>query len=147
MSPYRIVIGSWSELKSLAIPIREAVFVREQNVPAELELDAHDESAVHAVAVSDTGEALATARLLPGGKIGRMATTRPARGRGVGGAVLEALIAHAAAGGASEVVLSAQVTAQKFYQAHGFAAEGETYLEADMPHVKMRRKLYGQRLL
>ncbi|MFX7732026.1 GNAT family N-acetyltransferase, partial [Acinetobacter baumannii] len=60
-----------------------------------------------------------------------------------GGAVLQALIAAARARGDAEVILNAQVHAEGFYQRHGFAREGEQFMEAGIPHITMRARLQG----
>src|ERR671919_64509 len=95
------------------------VFVREQRVPAEIELDENDALCVHAIAF-DGEDAVGTGRLLPDGHIGRMAVLGKWRRRGIGAAILRALIEAAARRGDREIALSAQVHAVDFYRAHGF---------------------------
>jgi predicted GNAT family N-acyltransferase len=130
----------WEKARAHAVPIRFAVFVQEQGVPLEMELDEIDEKSLHAVAF-DEGKAVATGRLLPDGHIGRMAVLREWRGRGIGGQILARLMDEARARGDREVVLSAQVHATAFYRMHGFVEEGAEYLEAGIPHRQMRRSL------
>ena len=139
--PLRIELGSWERLRARAEPVRFAVFVAEQGVPAELEIDPFDQLALHALAVATDGAVLGTGRLLPDGHIGRMAVLREARGRGVGGALLRALIEAARARGDREVALSAQTHAIPFYERFGFVAEGGEYDDAGIPHRRMRRSL------
>lgn len=136
-----IITGSWEQLRAQAQPIRFEVFVDEQKVPAEIELDEMDPHCVHAVAYDDAGRPLATGRLLPDGHIGRMAVRQAGRGKGVGGAVLQALIAAARARGDAEVILNAQVHAEGFYQRYGFVREGDEFMEAGIPHITMRARL------
>ena len=136
----RIEILPWSEARAYAAPIRFTVFVEEQGVPPQIELDEMDERSVHAVAFEE-GRAVATGRLLPDGHIGRMAVLKEWRGRGIGSDVLHALVEKARSRGHHEVVLSAQVHAAPFYRAHGFIEEGAEYLEAGIRHRDMRRKL------
>jgi predicted GNAT family N-acyltransferase len=109
----------WEDAKPEAGPIRFTVFVDEQKVPAEMELDEHDPVCVHVVAKS-AGRAVGTGRLLPDGHIGRMAVLREARGQGVGAAMLLALMEKARQRGDKEVALSAQTHAIGFYRKHGF---------------------------
>jgi predicted GNAT family N-acyltransferase len=136
----RIDLLPWEEARVHAMPIRFAVFVQEQGVPPEIELDEMDERALHALAFEDHLP-VGTGRLLPDGHIGRMAVLKPWRGRGVGGRILQHLMDEAHARGHREVVLSAQVHAEKFYRAHGFAEEGAEYLDAGIPHRNMRRRV------
>jgi predicted GNAT family N-acyltransferase len=138
---HRIQLGGWDELRAFAAPIRFAVFVEEQKVPAEIEIDDQDSLSLHALAFDALGEPVATGRLLPDGHIGRMAVVRRARGSGVGTAVLRALMEAARARGHGDVVLSAQTHAVPFYARLGFVAEGEVYDDAGIPHVDMRRAL------
>jgi predicted GNAT family N-acyltransferase len=127
--------------------LRHRVFVVEQGVPADLERDDADATAVHALSRDDAGRVLATGRLLldaagPGrAVIGRMATDPAARGHGHGAAVLALLQREAAARGQTEVELHAQVTAERFYERAGFVRVGGEYEEAGIAHVTMTRPL------
>jgi predicted GNAT family N-acyltransferase len=136
----RIELMPWESARELASPIRFAVFVEEQGVPREIELDEMDARCVHAICFDD-GAPVATGRLLPDGHIGRMAVLAPWRGQGVGGRILQALMGRAKERGDAQVVLSAQVHALQFYRRHGFEASGTVYEEAGIPHQEMRRRL------
>ncbi len=133
--------GAWDALGEAAQAVREAVFVREQQVPVELELDEFDAGARHAVARGPAGEAIGTGRLLADGHIGRMAVLREWRGKGVGRALLETLMDAARQSGMPRLGLNAQTTATGFYARFGFTAEGETFMDAGIPHVRMTRPL------
>ncbi len=141
----RLRTGTWAELGPQAQRIRTEVFVQEQRIPAELEWDEADHTAVHALAVNRLGQAVATGRLLqqsPGvARIGRMAVDRTLRGTGVGRQVLQALLAAAAARGDREAMLHAQRSAAAFYLGLGFEARGEEFEEAGIPHIEMARAL------
>ena len=130
----------WERARELASPIRFEVFVREQRVPAEIELDDMDAECIHAVAFLERLP-VGTGRLLPDGHIGRMAVLKSHRNRGVGAAMLERLIEAARSRGDREVALSAQVHAVPFYRAHGFVEEGAEYEEAGIAHQAMRLSL------
>jgi predicted GNAT family N-acyltransferase len=136
----RIDLMGWHEARERASPIRFEVFVREQRVPAEIELDDMDAKCLHALAFHQE-QVVGTGRLLPDGHIGRMAVLKPYRGKGVGAAMLERLVEAARARGDREVALSAQVHAMRFYRAHGFVEEGAEYEEAGIAHQAMRRVL------
>ena len=139
MKDLHVEVRGWDEAEACVMPVRTEVFVVEQGVPAEIERDALDAVCRHAIARDAGGRVVATGRLLPDGHIGRMAVRRAARGAGVGGAVLQALIAEAARRGLPEVALNAQTHALAFYLRHGFEAVGEVFMEAGIPHRAMRR--------
>lgn len=123
--------------------VRETVFVHEQQVPIEEEWDALDPLCLHVIARDADGAPIGTARLTPEHKIGRMAVLAGWRGRGVGDALLGALMSKARERGWAEVSLNAQVTAQTFYARHGFVPCGERFMEAGIEHQGMRRALGG----
>ena len=123
--------------------VREVVFVEEQSVPRALEHDALDPACVHAIARDADGRPIGTGRLTPERRIGRMAVLRDWRGRGVGDALLQALIDAARQRGIGEVSLHAQRSAIGFYVKHGFVPEGPRFMEADIEHQTMRRALSG----
>lgn len=136
-----IKLADWNMLRTDAALIRYEVFVSEQQVPAELELDEMDPVSTHAVAYDAAGMPLATGRLLPDGHIGRMAVRKSARGQGIGGLVLQALMEAARQRGDHEVQLNAQLHACAFYAGYGFAAEGEEFMDANIAHIHMRASL------
>lgn len=137
----RIVTGDWNDLREDAQRLRVEVFVIEQGVPIELEWDEGDEVSIHAVAYDESGQAVATGRLLPDGHIGRMAVRKSARGKGIGSEVLAALLKEAKREQFNELLLHAQTHALAFYTKHGFQIEGDEFLEAGIPHYRMRLKL------
>ena len=121
--------------------VRETVFVAEQQVPIEEEWDDLDPQCRHVVARDLQDQPIGTGRLTPERKIGRMAVLREWRGRGVGDALLVALLDQARSLGWTEVSLNAQVSAEAFYARHGFAPYGERFMEAGIEHQAMRRTL------
>jgi predicted GNAT family N-acyltransferase len=133
----QIVTGDWDSLRDHAQALRVEVFVVEQGVPVELEWDEADEVSTHTVAYDQSGQAVATGRLLPDGHIGRMAVRKSARGQGIGTQVLSALLHEAKRQQFQELVLHAQTHAIEFYARHGFQIEGDEFLEAGIPHRRM----------
>ncbi|MFY9203478.1 MAG: GNAT family N-acetyltransferase, partial [Limnochordia bacterium] len=126
-----------------ALAIRWRVFVDEQHVPPELEQDEYDQTAVHFGAF-DHGQMVGTGRIVihgEKGKIGRLAVLKPYRGRGIGMQLLEAMVGYLTELGLSEAYLGAQIQAVGFYEKAGFAAEGELFDDAGIPHRMMRKKL------
>ena len=138
---FTVETGDWAHLEADAHAVRQAVFVEEQKVPADMEWDAADQTAVHALARNRLGLPLATGRLLepqPGvGRIGRMAVRADMRGTGVGRAVLRTLLDEARRRGMHEAVLHAQLTAAGFYRREGFTARGAVFDEVGIPHQEM----------
>ena len=140
-----VQVGPWQELRAPAQALRFEVFVEEQKVPLEMEADAADASAVHAVARNRFGLTLATGRMVqqaPGvARVGRMAVTKTLRGGGVGAQVLEALLRVARERGDRQVLLHAQITAVPFYLRAGFAINGPEFEEAGIAHIEMIKTL------
>lgn len=135
-----IVIKPWEKAEKDAFLIRETVFIREQGVPAELELDEYDPSAAHALAYEGT-ECVGTGRLVNLGgsefQIGRMAVLTGFRSQGIGKQILEKLIDLAKSQGAKMIMLHSQTSAIPFYEKLGFQVEGPIYDEAGIAHRNM----------
>lgn len=138
-----VSLGDWETQRSGAQPLRLEVFVLEQHVPLDLEWDEMDAVSVHALACTGDGSVVGTGRLLPDGHLGRMAVRRDMRRRGVGSAILLALMGTARRRGDRSVVLSAQIGAAPFYERFGFLREGSEFIEAGIPHVQMRHDFGG----
>ncbi|AIY41997.1 GNAT family acetyltransferase YjcF [Collimonas arenae] len=135
---FHLTVDNWVVQKADARAVRFDVFVIEQKIPVELEWDDMDEHCLHAVAYDETGQAIGTGRLLPDGHIGRMAVRLTGRSKGIGAAILEALMAKARQRGDSEAALNAQTQAEAFYGRHGFIRDGEEFYEAGIAHICMR---------
>ena len=118
--------------------VREPVFVVEQQVPLEEEWDELDPRCRHVIARDSEHKPIGTGRLTPEHKIGRMAVLRQWRGKGVGEALLVALIEEARAQGLRAVSLNAQVGALGFYEKFGFQPYGERFQEAGIEHLAMK---------
>jgi predicted GNAT family N-acyltransferase len=127
-----------------AMDLRVRVFVDEQGVDAEEELDELDDQSVQIVGLDDTG-VIATCRLRDLGdgdwKLERMAVDPRLRRLGVGARLLEGAEREARDRGARHMVLHAQRRAEAFYASQGYLAEGDTFLEAEIEHVRMRKAL------
>lgn len=142
------LFGNGDARVAQAMAVRFAVFVDEQRVPPELEIDEHDGLAdgetVHAI-VRRGEVAVAAGRFYrrdaETAQIGRMAVIREARGTGAGRALLDALLDEAARRGYRRARLSAQTHAIAFYEKAGFAVVGGTYDDAGIPHRDMEREV------
>ncbi len=129
--------------RAAAMAIRHAVFVREQDVPVELEVDGRDDEAVHLVALRD-GEVVATCRLLSHGAtahLGRMAVDASARRQGIAAHMLREAESWAREHGMRRLALSAQTHATRLYLDAGYEIRGERYLDAGIEHVDMELEL------
>lgn len=133
-----VVSGDWKTYQHECERVRAMVFVAEQKVPRDMEFDEDDGKAEHFVAFDARHMVMGCARLLDNGRIGRVAVLRPFRRRGIGRAVMEAVIARAKVRGMTSVHLGAQVQAQPFYEDLGFEAYGDVFDEAGIPHQMMR---------
>lgn len=121
------------------------VFVQEQRVPEEEELDSLDSIAVHLLALLN-GDPVGTARLIPRGegyaRIGRMAVRAPYRDQGIGTALMNALLDLACSREVDQVDLAAQLHAIPFYERLHFVTEGGIFLDGGIEHRMMTRRLY-----
>lgn len=141
MTGFEVRIVDWSRYSQALSSLRHVIFVEEQGVPLELELDGEDPNAHHAAAFSDDGEVIGTGRMLESGKIGRMAVCQLLRRRGIGRALLDTLVEEAQHMGLPDVSLGAQLSAIPFYEGAGFQAYGDVFLDAGIDHKMMKRVL------
>src|SRR5581483_7683423 len=121
--------------------IRRRVFIEEQHVPEEIEMDEDDAQAFHALAL-DGDLPVGCGRMMTHDgyvKIGRMAVLRERRGEGIGRNILEFLMEHARQQGFGRAVLHAQLTAEGFYLKNAYLPEGEIFEEAGIAHRRMSR--------
>ncbi len=142
--PFVVRPVNWLATRDKLSAVRRAVFVFEQSVPEELEWDQDDERAYHVLATAEDGTPIGTGRLKLDCHVGRMAVLQKWRRRGVGSAILQALLVLAEKEGCTVVRLHAQTHAVPFYELHGFTAYGEEFQEAAIAHRKMELKLPGR---
>lgn len=120
--------------------IRRKVFVQEQNVPEEEEWDEFEHLSKHYLAVYE-GVGVGTARwrvTLTGDiKLERFAVLKEYRGKGVGEALVQAVLNDVPMREGVKIYLHAQLSAKEFYLKFGFIPEGEIFSECDILHVKM----------
>jgi predicted GNAT family N-acyltransferase len=138
-----ILIKSWSDAEQEAYSIRKRVFIEEQGVPEDMELDEYDPLAQHALAYLDS-KCIGTARLVtpPGniekiGRIGRMAVLPMYRRQGIGRELLCALLELSKSQDITQLELHAQLSAIPFYEKFGFITQGDIYDEAGIAHRDM----------
>ena len=125
--------------------LRRAVFIEEQGVSEADELDAYDDTALHLLArLDDVAVGTARLRVLADvGKIGRVCVLAPARGQGIGAALIRAAVERfRAMPGIAVVRLGAQTHATAFYEALGFHPVGPVYIDAGIAHLDMELPLF-----
>jgi len=138
---FTVSLVPWKDGEPLLKSIRETVFIKEQGVPADLEWDGLDEGCRHALALSHKGDAIGCGRMLADGHIGRISVLPQWRKQKVGTAIMEALLNYARAHDYKQVDVDAQTYAVPFYRKFDFVEEGEAFMDAGLPHIKMRLKL------
>ncbi len=148
-SPYETSPVTTSAEREAVFAVRMKVFVEEQAVPPEEEIDAYDVTAAHflaRLAADPTSSGIVgTARLLDKGhgvgKIGRVAVLREHRGQGVGALLMRCVEQAAQTAGYAELILEAQCHALPFYEKLGYTAEGDIFLDCNIEHRLMRKSL------
>ena len=141
MADFRVELRDWEAARTVAGPLRYAMFLEEKDPPPGIELDELDPQCTHAVALDESGKAVGTGRLHADGQIGRMVVLKDWRRRGVGEAILAALIDEARKRSYPEVTVTAALQAAEFYRGHGFVAEGKVFKEGSALQQKMRKPL------
>jgi len=139
-----IVDANWKNLMKEIKEIRFQVFVREQGVPPELEVDGSDPLCLHVLAEIPGKGFIGTARLLPDGHIGRVAVLAEYRRKGIGREMVLHLIQLARSLRHRQVMLNAQESALEFYSRMGFIQEGDRFFDAGIPHFLMRMDLFAK---
>ncbi len=127
-----------------AFEVRRQVFVEEQGISEDLELDDYDREALHMV-VEHGKRVIGTARVLfpvaSQAKIERMAVLKHYRRQGVGSGIICFLNEELRNRQVEQVILHAQYPAIPFYKSCGFEESGPPFWEAGIKHIKMERHL------
>ncbi|MAT51625.1 MAG: hypothetical protein CMK32_10630 [Porticoccaceae bacterium] len=134
--PIDVEQTDWQSHQALIADIRKKVFIEEQGVSPEEDVDGQDPEAVHWLAWGSSPKPMGTARLA-GNKIGRMAVLKPYRKQGVGSSLLRAIVQYAIHNGIEELVLDAQLGAIPFYEDNGFSVQSDVFMDAGIPHRSM----------
>ena len=139
---YKIVVSD-CELKD-AFEVRRQVFIKEQNIPEDLEFDTYDREALHMV-VKDGERVIGTARVLfltaNQARLERMAILKPFRRKGIGRRLIYYLNEELNKRQVEQVVLHAQCSAVTFYKSCGFEESGMPFWEVGIKHIKMQKQL------
>ena len=150
---FTVTEAPWEQYQDAIQQIRNAVFVKEQHIPTELEWDGSDKDCIHVLAHDEQGEPIGTGRIQihthsnklgdssSVGHIGRIAIFKDWRGFGIGGEILTCLINIAEAQNLASVYLNAQEHLQPYYERYQFVREGKVFEEAGIAHVRMAREI------
>ena len=144
---YIVKITTSSAEKEKAMEVRNVVFVKEQQVPKELEYDIYDEqdNVDHFTISTQEGRVFGTARLraygVDSGKVQRVAVLSEYRGMGAGGLLMEAVEKTARAKGFQTLQLEAQLQARPFYEKLGYIAQGKKFMDANIEHIRMTKNI------
>ncbi|MEC7553552.1 MAG: GNAT family N-acetyltransferase [Pseudomonadota bacterium] len=131
----------WSTHSQALMALRMAIFVREQGIALDDELDPNDAKHRHFLAFDEPPTPVGCGRLTAQGQIGRMAVLQQHRHQGIGAALLHNIVTAAHDAGTDRIFLHAQKDAERFYARHGFIATGENFFEAGISHITMHRTL------
>jgi len=136
-----LIEADYSHYRQQILYIREQVFIVEQKVPPELEVDEKDPLSRHVLLFRETTP-LATGRLTADGHIGRVAVLRSHRHQGYGTQIILKLEQLARVAGLKKVGLAAQLQALSFYENLGYHAVGEIFMDAGIEHRQMVKLLH-----
>ncbi|MCE5222700.1 GNAT family N-acetyltransferase [bacterium] len=134
-----VKVVSTEEERQSAFDLRTEVFVREQHVPTELELDELDKTATHVIAMEDN-QVVGCGRIIMEGStawIGRVAVKKNYRGRKVGKRLMETMMQISVDRGAKTISLHAQIQVEPFYRKLGYIPHGKTFMDAGIEHIEM----------
>jgi predicted GNAT family N-acyltransferase len=139
----KVVFGNSEKLWNDAVSVRRAVFVEEQHVPEEEEIDEFENEATHFV-LYDGERAVGAGRFrtIDGiGKIERICVLPHYRSRGAGRLIMESIEQFAKEKGITKAKLNAQTHAEHFYQKLGYQTVSDIFMDAGIPHVTMVKQL------
>ena len=137
------IVTNEEELQQ-AYQVRKIVFVDEQKVTVEEEIDHLEEESTHFLVMNENDEPIGAGRFRivdNYGKVERICVLPQARSTGVGRSLMEAIVQHALSQGLEITKLNAQVQAIPFYKSLGYGIISEEFLDAGIPHRTMKKRL------
>lgn len=140
MNDIDIAIVNFSDKQAEITSVRQTVFIKEQNVPENIDFDGSDTDYIHVLASDKNGLTVGTARINRKGRIGRMAVLKNYRRQGIGRKMIQVLMDYGRKNSITDFHVSSQVTAVGFYEKMGFEPFGEEFLEAAIMHINMKLK-------
>lgn len=139
----KVSIINSDETLQTAFDIRKKVFVEEQQVPMEIEIDEHEDEAIHFIC-SDGEEYVGASRLRfvdDYGKLERICVLQEARGKNFGKYLIAAMEEEIIRQNIKEARLNAQTRAVTLYESVGYEVVSGEFMDANIPHVEMMKKL------
>lgn len=140
----KIQIVQTPKEKQQAFSVRSTVFVKEQHVPEEIEVDAHDETAIHFIVFTDRQHPVAASRVRfvdQAGKLERICVLKEFRGASIGSELIKKMEESIVARGYSFATLHAQTHATSFYEQLGYVITSDPFIDAGISHVAMVKEL------
>lgn len=143
---YQIHMVKSEQEKADALAVRRVVFVEEQQVPEELEIDEHDHpdaAVLHFVAYAENGRSgqAGCVRMRPAWARWNVSVLASERGTGLGRHIMLAMEDAARQQGFAKLKLNAQTHAQRFYEKLGYLPVGDVFDEAGIEHIAMEKTL------
>lgn len=130
--------------KEQAFAIRRKVFVEEQKVPLHIEMDEHDDGAIHFIAYQ-LEQPIAAGRIREVetglGKVERVCVLSEYRGQHIGVMMMNGMEEYAQTNGIFRLKLNAQTHALAFYEKLGYEITSDEFMDADIPHKTMEKSL------
>lgn len=138
-----IKIASTEKEKSDALTVRQRVFVVEQGIPLEIELDEHDETATHFVGYINQEPVCASRLRVVNnyGKLERICVLKRYRGKAYGAKIIQVMEKEMIRSNVQKSTLNAQLQTKNFYEKYGYRVTSEPFVEADILHVTMEKNL------
>lgn len=129
--------------KDDALSVRTAVFVKEQNVPPNIEVDQYEEESIHFVGYKNNIPIAAGRIRFDGeyGKLERISVLKEYRGNSYGRKVIHAMEAEILNQGYVKAKLHSQTHAESFYKQLGYITISDEFMEAGIPHITMVKEL------
>jgi predicted GNAT family N-acyltransferase len=138
----KIIEARTKDLLQKAYNLRFEVFVKEQNVPVEIERDEYDKTATHVIVIDEKScECIGYGRIVIKdkiAKIGRVAIKKEFRKKGYGKRICLKLINIAHRAGIKDIRLNSQLEVVEFYKKLGFKEYGDIFIEANIEHIAMK---------
>ena len=132
----------WTESCNEILALRHKVFTIEQHFTEARTLsDLRDKNCFHLVVRNSEARVVASGRITPKGRIGKLAVLLSYRGLGIGSRILKLLVQVGENQRVDDVSLTAELADREFFDQHKFNISGPVYMKQGVPHQMLTRKL------